>query len=32
MILLTPQGRTFTQRVAEDLAGRDEMALICGRY
>ena len=32
MILLTPQGRTFTQRVAEELAGCDEMALICGRY
>ena len=32
VILLTPQGRTFTQRVAEELAGRDEMALICGRY
>ena len=32
VILLTPQGRTFTQRVAEKLAGLDEMALICGRY
>ena len=32
VILLTPQGRRFTQRVAEELAGRDEMALICGRY
>ncbi len=32
VILLTPQGRTFTQRVAEELAGLDEMALICGRY
>ena len=32
VILLTPQGRTFTQRVAEELAGCDEMALICGRY
>ena len=32
VVLLTPQGRTFTQRVAEELAGRDEIALICGRY
>ena len=32
VILLTPQGRQFNQRVAEELAGLDEMALICGRY
>lgn len=32
VILLTPQGRTFTQSVAEELAGLDEIALICGRY
>ena len=32
VILLTPQGRTFTQSVAEELAQREEIALICGRY
>ena len=32
VILLTPQGRTLTQRVVEDLAAYDGMALICGRY
>ncbi len=32
VILLTPQGRTFTQRVAEELAEHDKLALICGRY
>ena len=32
VILLTPQGRTFTQSVAEELAGHDELALLCGRY
>lgn len=32
IILLTPQGRTFTQRVAEELAARPRIALICGRY
>ena len=32
-ILLTPQGRPFTQARAEELAGRDEaLLLICGRY
>lgn len=32
VILLTPQGRTFTQDVAEELASHDELALVCGRY
>jgi tRNA (guanine37-N1)-methyltransferase len=32
MILLTPQGRVFTQRVAEELAGHERIALLCGRY
>lgn len=32
IILLTPQGRTFTQRVAEELATQPRIALICGRY
>lgn len=32
VILLTPQGRVFTQRVAEELSRRPRLALICGRY
>lgn len=32
VILLTPQGRVFTQRVAEELSGYEHIALICGRY
>ena len=32
IILLTPQGRTFTQKIAEELAGHKRIALICGRY
>ncbi len=40
VILLTPQGRPFTQQVAQELAGWSEqsqegtsrLALICGRY
>ncbi len=32
IILLSPQGRTFTQRVAEELAGLPRIALLCGRY
>ena len=32
VILLTPQGRRFDQRAAAELAERDEIALICGRY
>ena len=32
VILLTPQGRRFTQSVAEELSAHDELALICGRY
>jgi len=40
VILLTPQGRPFTQQVAKELAGRSEqsqegtsrLAIICGRY
>src|SRR5262249_18731464 len=31
VILLTPQGRVFTQRVAEELSGYERIALICGR-
>ena len=32
VILLSPQGRTFTQGVAEELARHRRIALICGRY
>lgn len=32
VILLTPQGRTFDQRVAAKLATFDQMVLICGHY
>lgn len=32
VILLTPQGRLFTQRVAEELARNQRIALLCGRY
>lgn len=31
-ILLTPQGRPFTQQVARELAGEEQFILICGRY
>jgi tRNA (guanine37-N1)-methyltransferase len=32
VILLTPQGRTFDQKVASQLAEFPHLALICGRY
>ena len=32
VILLSAQGRKFTQGIARELAGVDEMLLICGRY
>jgi len=32
VILMTPQGRPFTQRVAEELVAADHLALLCGRY
>lgn len=32
IILLSPQGRTFTQAVAQELASHRRLALICGRY
>ena len=31
-ILLTPQGRRFDQTKARELAGRDALMLVCGRY
>ena len=32
IILLSPQGRTFTQKIAQELAEQPRIALICGRY
>jgi tRNA (guanine37-N1)-methyltransferase len=32
VILLTPQGRTFNQRLAQELAQKPRLALLCGRY
>jgi tRNA (guanine37-N1)-methyltransferase len=32
VILLTPQGRPFTQNIADELAGYEQIILICGRY
>ena len=32
VILLSPQGRTFDQRLAKQLAALDRIVMICGRY
>jgi tRNA (guanine37-N1)-methyltransferase len=32
LILLTPQGRVFTQAVAQELVQQPHLALLCGRY
>ena len=32
VVLLSPQGRTVTQRVVEELATHSDLVLICGRY
>lgn len=32
VVLLTPQGRLFTQEMAWDFAARERILLICGRY
>jgi tRNA (guanine37-N1)-methyltransferase len=32
LILLTPQGRVFNQRIAEELAQHQHLALLCGHY
>jgi tRNA (guanine37-N1)-methyltransferase len=32
IILLSPQGRLFTQRLAEELSRFERLALLCGRY
>ncbi len=32
IILLTPQGRVFNQRIAQELSQHEHIVLICGRY
>jgi tRNA (guanine37-N1)-methyltransferase len=32
LILLTPQGRTFNQKIAQELSGQPHLALLCGHY
>ncbi len=32
IIMLTPQGRVFTQAVADELSRHERIALLCGRY
>jgi len=32
LVMLTPQGRRFDQRVVEELADRKRIVLLCGRY
>jgi tRNA (guanine37-N1)-methyltransferase len=32
LVLLTPQGRVFSQKVAAELAAHPRIALLCGRY
>jgi tRNA (guanine37-N1)-methyltransferase len=32
VVLLTPQGRLFSQEIAKELSGQRRIALICGRY
>jgi tRNA (guanine37-N1)-methyltransferase len=32
VVLMTPQGRVFNQKIAQELAGLSALALICGRY
>lgn len=32
VVLLSPQGRKFTQKVAEELASKEHLVLVCGRY
>ena len=32
IVMMTPQGRTFSQSVASELVNMDRLALICGRY
>ena len=32
MVYLTPQGRTFTQSIAEELAREESLVFLCGHY
>lgn len=32
LVLMTPQGRLFSQQVAQELAGYPHLAILCGRY
>lgn len=32
LIMLSPSGRTLTQQVVEELAARERLVLVCGRY
>jgi tRNA (guanine37-N1)-methyltransferase len=32
VVLLSPQGRTLNQEIAADLAGEEQLILVCGRY
>ena len=32
VVLLSPKGRRLTQQVVEELAGHDDLMMICGRY
>ena len=32
VIYMTPQGRVFTQKIAEELAEEDDLAFLCGHY
>ncbi|MBP5298982.1 MAG: tRNA (guanosine(37)-N1)-methyltransferase TrmD, partial [Lachnospiraceae bacterium] len=32
VIFMTPQGRTFNQRIAEELAGEKDLVFLCGHY
>ena len=32
VVLMTPQGRVFNQKIAQELAGHEHIALLCGRY
>jgi tRNA (guanine37-N1)-methyltransferase len=32
MVMLTPQGRKFTQRVAQELSSKPRILMLCGRY
>lgn len=32
VVLLSPQGRLFTQEVAQEMAGREHLIILCGRY